>query len=231
MTTTNKTFCLLAGLCLVAASVLADSNDNPYAKITERNVFGLKDPQPQVEVTVEKGSLPAITLQGITTILGRKQALFKVGNPAGTSKPVARESWILGEGESGGEVTVLEINVQEGSVKFDNHGTVEVKNLKDFKPGGGAVMIANSVSPAAVTAPPKTVIVSTEPPDHLIEYQNHSRDSQNFAKVDGSGVQSAKSPADPPSDYAASAEPSVALAPVRIRMPQTEEEASAEAAH
>src|SRR5262249_54607760 len=77
-----------------------------------------------VSVVAKRGPLPKVQLTGITTILGGKRALFKVELP---SKPPARpkeESYILSEGQRGGPIEVLEINVKTEHVKIEDSGVV-----------------------------------------------------------------------------------------------------------
>jgi len=109
--------------------------DNPYQAIVGRNVFSLKPPPPppDPESLVKKEPPPKIKLQGLNTILGRRQVLCKVMMPA---KPPERpqpkeESFVMGEGDRQGEIEVLEINMQAESVKFKNHDVVQLLNMKD----------------------------------------------------------------------------------------------------
>jgi hypothetical protein len=128
-------------LCAIGFVVLASSaqaaavdDANPYAgTITNRNVFSLKDPPPppKPEDLIKKDPPPKILLQGLTTILGRRQVLFKVLMPAKPGQPAKEESFVSAEGERNGEIEVLEIDEVAGVVKFNNHGTIEPKNMKD----------------------------------------------------------------------------------------------------
>jgi hypothetical protein len=90
---------VLSGCLLCSATRAASSSppDNPYHKISERNVFGLKPPQPVI-VVPPSGPLPRIVLTGITTILGDKRALLKIQFPAYPSRPAKEQSTILAEG-------------------------------------------------------------------------------------------------------------------------------------
>lgn len=129
---------------VVACAATADAG-NPYADtIVGRNVFSLKTPPPppNPEDLVKKDPPPKILLQGLTTILGRRQVLFKVQLAAKPGQPAKEESYVLTEGERQGEIEVLEIDENAGVVKFNNHGTVEPLNMKDH------------VAKAPVGAPP-----------------------------------------------------------------------------
>jgi hypothetical protein len=156
-------------LCVIGSVLLtgnlraatADSA-NPYADtIVGRNVFSLKDPPPppKPEDLVKKDPPPTIELQGLTTILGRRQVLFKVKLPAKPGQAAKEESFVLTEGERQGEIEVLEIDENAGVVKFNNHGTVEPKNMKDHVAKAPAAppvaMPQPGVPPPAIPALPR----------------------------------------------------------------------------
>jgi len=64
---------------------------------------------------------PEIKLNGLTTILGDKRALFKArpdyGEPA---------SYFLAEGQSAGGIQLLAVDIRAGKIKVNNHGVVQV---------------------------------------------------------------------------------------------------------
>lgn len=106
----------------IASATTPDSSNHPYKMIPATNVFRLKSPLAKQSEPPEQMPLPKITLQGITTILGRPQVLFRI---TPRSKPVGQEketSHVLSEGERVGEIEVLEINMPSSTVKFKNHG-------------------------------------------------------------------------------------------------------------
>ena len=124
--------------CLVVATALFTVNvrsqevsgkmDNtPYAGIVARNVFGLlpipvhkpEDDAPPVDPP------PKITPNGIMTIFGRDQALFKVAEKPKPGQPAKEVSHVLAEGEMEDEITVVKINHVDGIITFNNHGTVQ----------------------------------------------------------------------------------------------------------
>lgn len=131
------------GLALLATPALALTDDNPYAAIVGRNAFALKPPprpedinKPPPPVTSE------IKLQGISTILGRKQVIMKVKTPARAPEPAKDQSIMLGEGEREGEIEVLEINAVEGVVRLKNgENPPQTLTMADNseKPSPGAV--------------------------------------------------------------------------------------------
>jgi hypothetical protein len=129
---------------------------NPYSGIVERNTFGLKPPvNPADLVKAPPPVVADIKLQGITTILGRKQVLMKIKVPARAPEPAREQSFVFVEGQREGEVEVKEINPVDGIVKLDNAGTPLVLNMQEHgeKPTPGAAPAA----PPAGAAPPSPV--------------------------------------------------------------------------
>ncbi len=119
------------------------SGDSPYQAIVERNVFGLKPPPPPPDPELNKPPPPKILLQGFTTILGTKRALFKMQVPPKPGEqPKGEQSFILAEGQRDGDIEVLEIDEKAGKVKVNNFGTV--MDL-DFE--------SNGIKTAAASAP------------------------------------------------------------------------------
>jgi hypothetical protein len=122
-------FSLTAVGWLLAGSVLADqvaSTDNPYTPIVTRNMFDLvpvpvgpaPDPTPATPP-------PKITPNGIMTIFGKLQALFKVAGVAKPGQPAKDESYILGEGERQDDIEVQKIDEKAAIITFNNHGKIE----------------------------------------------------------------------------------------------------------
>ena len=120
--------CVLSGLLLdtEAKALVPDGSGNPYQGIMERNIFGLKPPPPPVDPNEVKAVPPPnIKLTGITTILGRKQALLMVAVPAKPPTPAREDSYILTEGQRDGDIEVLNIDEKAGTVKVDNRGAIQ----------------------------------------------------------------------------------------------------------
>ncbi len=146
----NTLVCILGALlvCVAAKATVPDFSRNPYQGIAERNVFGLK-PAP-----VDSKPLPPpppalkIILSGITTILPRPLALLKAQMPARPPEPAKEESYILTAGQRDGEIEVIEINAEEGSVKVRNSGIVTVLTLD--KDGAKLPATLPPASPLAV---------------------------------------------------------------------------------
>src|SRR6266849_5834921 len=117
-----------------AQGSIADTQDNPYQGIVERNFFGLKPPPPPPSNEPPKPPAPKITLTGITTILGSKQALLTVQLPPKPGEPAKQEPLILSEGERQGEVEVLEIDDVAYTIKVNDYGevmTIALEKPKD----------------------------------------------------------------------------------------------------
>jgi len=97
-----------------------------------------------------------IKLQGITTILGRKQVLMKIKIPAKPPEPAKDQSFVFVEGQREGEVEVKEIDPVQGTVKVDNGGTFLALNMKDHgeKPTPGAASPASPAPGAMPGMPP-----------------------------------------------------------------------------
>ncbi len=118
--------CLAGGLALNASLSAAEavSPNNPYVPIVTRNVFGLNPPQPAVLQTPGEPP-PKITPNGIMTIFGNRQVLFKVSIPAKPGIPAKEDDYILGEGQRQDDIEVTQIDEKSGVVTFNNHGTVQ----------------------------------------------------------------------------------------------------------
>lgn len=103
---------------------ITDTN-NPYTAIASRNIFNLRSPPPVAETVPLDDPLPKIKLEGITSILGGWEVLFKANeaNPAGTV--VKEQSYILKENEMEHGIKVVSIDPVAGAVTFVNHGTVQ----------------------------------------------------------------------------------------------------------
>src|ERR1051326_471789 len=123
---------VLSGLlcCAGARAILADSA-NPYQGIVERNVFGLKPPPPAQKPEPYKPPAPKVTLNGITTILGKPRAFMSMQMPAKPPEPSKPQTFMLQPGQRDGDVEVLEINekLDGGTVKVSTFGTVQTLTM------------------------------------------------------------------------------------------------------
>ncbi|HVU09284.1 MAG TPA: hypothetical protein VHG89_12150 [Verrucomicrobiae bacterium] len=118
--------CLASGLALSASlfAVEDTSTNNPYTLIPARNVFGLNPPQ-LVTNTSTIDPPVKITPNGIMTISGMKQVLFKVAGVAKPGVPAKDDSYILGEGQRQDDIEVTHIDEKNGIISFNNHGVAQ----------------------------------------------------------------------------------------------------------
>ena len=119
--------CLAGGLAL-NAGLRADDivlPGNPYAPVVARNVFDLN---PIVTPDNTQASEPPakITPNGIMSIFGHLQVLFKVSGATKDGRPVGDESYILAEGQRQDDIEVTHIDQKASIVTFDNHGVVQI---------------------------------------------------------------------------------------------------------
>ncbi len=146
-------FCLLT-LALAANAVAV----SPYDSIVGRNVFGLKPPATNAPPpVVNPAAAVTIKLQGISTILGRRQVLLKVNTAARPPEPAREQSYLLNEGERDGELEVVEIDALNGIVKLKNNDeplslSMQVKD-DVVRPAVGAALPAPA-NPAQIGQPP-----------------------------------------------------------------------------
>ena len=140
-------WCAIGLASVIAASALTESN--PYSKIIGRNTFALKaPPPPPAPLVAPPAPPPKVSLQGISTILGRAQALLKVKIDPKPSEPAKDLSLVMDVGQREGEVEVLSIDPAAGTVNISNQGTPLTLSIKDAdKPMAGPA-IAPSVNPA-----------------------------------------------------------------------------------
>jgi hypothetical protein len=133
--------CLAGGLAVVAGvCAAADDADNPYAPIAVRNVFDIKPPTTTNPADAKPPDPPEkITLNGIMTIFGDTQALFKVAVPGKPGTPAKDVDYILSEGQAQDEIEVMKIDAKSGVVTFNNHGvTQEIAMASPSASGGGS---------------------------------------------------------------------------------------------
>jgi hypothetical protein len=119
--------CLASGLVLSAGARADDAvlPNNPYAPIVIRNVFNLTPPKLEDNTAPQTDPPPKITPNGIMSIFGQLQVLFKVAIPAKAGQPAREDSYILSEGQRQDEIEIVKIDEKESLVTFNNHGTVQ----------------------------------------------------------------------------------------------------------
>jgi len=148
-----RTPAVLGALALSAAlqAASADTRQNPYGPIVERNAFGLKPP-PQVTPDAPKEEQkppPNVKLTGISNLF-QKRALLEIteqGTPAAPSRPGQSGQQnlppggtihrpILIENEAAFGVEVLSIDVERNVVKIRNNGAESELTFEAPKPTG-----------------------------------------------------------------------------------------------
>ena len=142
--------CLAGGLVLNAGLRAEDavSPDDPYALIVTRNVFGINPPTLGSEESQKKAeSLPKITPNGITSVFGHQQVLFKVAVPARPGQPGKDQSYILSVGEAQDEIEVTKIDEKNSIVTFNNHGEVQELPLANAAAGGSSAPAPSGPAP------------------------------------------------------------------------------------
>lgn len=129
-------------LSVTSASSLTEAN--PYAAIVGRNTFALKPPIANAgPVAPPAAPPPNVSLQGISTILGRAQALLKVKIAPKPPEAAKELSLVLDVGQREGDVEVLAIDPAAGTVSLSNQGTPLTLNIKDAdKPVAGPAVVA-----------------------------------------------------------------------------------------
>jgi hypothetical protein len=140
----------LAGVGAQAAT--PGNSEHPYSAIVDRNVFNLHPAPPPVdpsELAKSKVQIPKLTLNGITTILGKKIVFLTM--PA-TKPGGQQQSLMLAEGQAQDDVEAKQIDEKAGVVKVNNHGENQTLDFEHdgTRPAGPA---GNPASPA-ITIPP-----------------------------------------------------------------------------
>ena len=118
---------LAGGLAFSSALCAEDVGlkGDPYAMVVARNIFGLNPPPPPNANVSDATPPPKITANGIMSIFGQLQALFKVAGTAKQGVPAVDQSYILSEGQRQDDIEVTKIDEKAGIITFNNHGTVQ----------------------------------------------------------------------------------------------------------
>lgn len=117
------------------ASITARADDlamsgNPYDSIVARNIFSLV-PMPTNDPADQKPPDPPakITPNGIMSLFGQLQVLFKVATPPKPGQPPQDQSYVMSEGDRQDGIAVTKIDEQAGMITFDNHGVIQTLAL------------------------------------------------------------------------------------------------------
>jgi hypothetical protein len=122
-----------------SSTVSGSSSDNPYAIITDRNVFRLNPiPPPSAAPEPKPADLPKINLNGFVKIRDITRVLFSIP-PKDAKQQITYYS--LAPGEKQGILELVKINSAKGEVDILNSGTAMTLSLASnslaSKGGGG----------------------------------------------------------------------------------------------
>ncbi len=141
----GKIVICLANWLALSAGLRAEDGalpDNPYTPIVARNVFGLNPPAAVDATATQTEPPPKITPNGIMSIFGQLQVLFKVATPAKPGQPAKEDSYILSEGQRQDEIEVVKIDEGNSLVTFNNHGAVQELALAKANPPPANTIVA-----------------------------------------------------------------------------------------
>jgi hypothetical protein len=145
----------VAGWLSSQPPMVVAGDEDPYAPIVTRNVFGLV-PIP-TNAPVDPASLvppPKITPNGIMTLFGKLQVLFKVAGVARPGQPPKDESYVMSEGDRQDDIEVQKIDEPSATITFNNHGVVQQLPLVAGTATGGSPAPAPSgFSPPPIPMP------------------------------------------------------------------------------
>lgn len=115
---------------LSCSSLFAEDDANPYSSIVARNVFSLVPVPTNPPADVKQPDPPAkITPNGIMTLFGQLQVLFKVATPPKPGQPPQDQSYVMSEGDRQDGIEVTKIDREAAVITFNNHGIVQVLPL------------------------------------------------------------------------------------------------------
>jgi hypothetical protein len=134
----KKTSLCLAVAMAWSVAVLAGNAtplNNPYLPIVTRNAFVL-NPTVLPAASAPAEPLPVITPNGIISIFGNVQVLFKVtDNPP--NQPAREKAYIFNEGQRVDAIAVIKIDEKNAVITFDNHGIIQQVPLAIGTASGG----------------------------------------------------------------------------------------------
>jgi hypothetical protein len=136
--------CGFAFVLSVLGALQVDSavlSENPYETIVARNIFGLEAMPTNVPADVRSDDPPPkITPNGLMSIFGQPQVLFKVATPPEAGQSSNDKSYVMSVGDRKDDIEVIRIDEKAGVITFDNHGRIQELPLVDV--ANLAVLIA-----------------------------------------------------------------------------------------
>jgi hypothetical protein len=114
----------------------------------------LNPPTPVDTTVADATPPPKITPNGIMSIFGQLQVLFKVAGTAKPGKPAVDDDYILSEGQRQDDIEVVKIDEKAGSVTFNNHGTVQELPLASTVPDSSGPVAGANPAPTATSLQP-----------------------------------------------------------------------------
>jgi hypothetical protein len=133
----RRSYLILTVVGIGSLCVQEVSAENPYTPIVARNVFGLQ-PIPVAQNSGDEAAaaaLPKITPNGIMTIFGKLQVIFKTAT-ATPGQPPKELSYLMGEGERQDDIEVQKIDEKAATITFNNHGLIQTLELNKSGSGG-----------------------------------------------------------------------------------------------
>lgn len=127
MRTMKRCWLIVLSFAFLLIDSQAGSAIEGFSTIAQKNVFRLSAPKAEHKVEV-KPELPVVSLQGLSTLLDRRQALLKI--QAGAKPNPTEICCILGEGQERNGIKVLRIDMESGTVWFTNQGAEQALNIK-----------------------------------------------------------------------------------------------------
>jgi hypothetical protein len=132
------------GALQVDSAVLSD---NPYETIVAHNIFGLEPMPTNAPADVQSDDPPPkITPNGLMSIFGQSQVLFKVAASPEAGQPPGDKSYVMSVGDRKDDIEVIRIDEKAGIITFNNHGRIQELPLVDV------ANIAGSIAPMGNSA-------------------------------------------------------------------------------
>ena len=124
----------LTGLTFWSQGAAGAISEDTHGGLTRRNAFGPGAPVPATNVQPQDGWLPNIELKGITTILGRPQALLAISGTLDSPEASGCKSVIMEAGQIAEGIKIDEINYDAGIVRLEIKGVEKSLRLLGYAP-------------------------------------------------------------------------------------------------